>query len=125
MAWIVSFIIAYNPPTSSKGLPAAEEAPEDAVARYTSIASDLVYVVWDKSNPPVSHEPDARERTAAIMLGIMAKESQFRRDIDLNIGSKARGDNGASYCMMQINVGKGRTQAWNATKNRFAYRSDP
>jgi hypothetical protein len=33
-------------------------------------------------------------------------ESAFRRDVDLNIGPKARGDSGQSWCMMQIKLGR-------------------
>jgi hypothetical protein len=125
IAWLVAFITAVNPPGSRKWLPAAEETAEDASARYESIAEDLASIVWDRDNPPFFKGPFAREKTASVMLATMKFESQFRRDVDLNIGSKARGDGGDSYCLLQIDVGKGRTQAWNQTKHRFKYKGDP
>lgn len=124
IAWIVSFITAVNPAGSKKWLPAAEETSEEATARYESIATDLASVVWDRDNPPLFQGSLGREKSASVLLATMRFESQFRRDVDLNIGDKARGDGGDSYCMLQIDIGKGRTQAWNQTKHRFVYKGD-
>jgi hypothetical protein len=50
-------------------------------------------------------DDDSRIKTAAVMLGIINYESHFSRDVD--VGTR-KGDGGTSWCLAQINIGKGR-----------------
>lgn len=126
IAWLVSFMVALAPHRNYSGAyKAAQETPEDTDARYQSIANDITEVVWDPTNPPLFKGAHGRARSAAILLSVMRHESVFRRDVDFGEGEMSRGDGGKSWCLLQIEVGTGRSQAWNETKNRFAYPSDP
>lgn len=127
--WIVGIIISVAPPGVQHHLPKqkanepawianARETESEALERYNSIASDLVEVVFDEQVQPLFDGPNGRTHTAVLMLGIMKHESGFRKDVDKNIGPRARGDNGRSWCMLQMNIGKGRTQAWNFVQHR-------
>lgn len=118
VAWILSFITTAAPVGRPQPVP---ETPEETKARYEAIAWDLADVVYDPMNPSLFEGEDGRSKTAAVLLSIMKHESDFRRDVDLNLGSVSRGDRGRSWCMMQINIGKGQTKPWNYTKGRFAY----
>ena len=123
VAWIVAFIISVSPPGRNSYVPDARETREEAVARYESIARDIVTVVTEEE--PLFSGPTGRIRTASVIMSIMFFESGFRRDVDLGIGKLAKGDNGNSVCMMQLNIGKGRTFAWNTVKNRPSLPADP
>jgi hypothetical protein len=41
-----------------------------------------------------------------VILAASTFESSFRRDVDLGLGKLSRGDNGKSWCLNQINLGK-------------------
>ncbi len=125
IAWIVSFIIAVAPPSRPQFIPDAKETQEEALARYESIAHDVVDVVYSDPSPPLFTGPNGRAREVALVLAVMFHESGFRRDVDYGLGKVARGDSGRSYCLMQVQVGGGRTTSWNRVKNRFALPSDP
>jgi hypothetical protein len=85
----------------------ASEPPADVQARYERIARDLSAVVLDESEAPLFDGPDARARTAMLMLSVASFESSFRKTVDDGI---RRGDGGRSYCLMQIRVGQGVTR---------------
>ena len=137
LAWIVGIIISVSPPGIQPSLPKykvtektyiteSRESEQEALARYNSIAEDLVEVMYDPKTQPLFKDPDGRSHSLAVVLGIMKHESGgFRKDVDLAIGPRSRGDNGASWCMMQINIGKGRTQQWNFVQNREPRWGDP
>jgi hypothetical protein len=83
------------------------ESPETSQAHYESIARDLASVVWDESEQPLFDGPDARAETALLMLSIASFESSYQVKVD---DGNHRGDNGHSYCLMQIHVGDGKTR---------------
>jgi len=120
--WIVGFITKHAPPGRKTYNRAAQETKPEALKRYDSIANDLVEVVYSATNPPIFGGSHGRARTATVMLGIMLYESGFGKHVDYNLGKYARGDNGGSWCLMQMNVGKGRAWAnaggWNVKHNR-------
>jgi len=108
--WIVGFMSRHAPPGRTTYYVEAQETKEEAEKRYRSIAEDLVEVVYDPKNKPLFGGSKGRSRTISVMLGIMLYESGFGRNVDYGVGKFARGDNGRSWCLMQMNVGKGR--AW-------------
>ncbi len=121
----MSFIVVAAPVDRPQFIPEAKETSEEATARYQSIADDIASVVWNPQNPPLFKGPEGRAKTAAIMLGIMKFESGFRKDVDLGVGKQSRGDGGRSWCLMQINIGNGRTMPWNIKYQRLPTPNDP
>lgn len=122
IAWFVAFMMTMASPTRPQFTPAAKETPTEATIRYESIATDIATVLW--KNPPLYAGDMGRLKTASIIMGIMLHESSFRKDVDLNLGDFGRGDHGRSWCMMQIQIGNGRTPAWNTVKQRAALPGD-
>lgn len=118
-AWVKSFIVKNAPPGRKIWLPGAQETVEEGEVRYADIAKD---VVWRAYHPDTvslfKSTKSGRSRTLAVWLGIMLHESGFTKNVDKNIGKYARGDQGRSWCMMQLQIGKGRTLKWNFAKNR-------
>jgi hypothetical protein len=120
IAWIVSFMVAVAPPGRPTYIPEATETRDEAMTRYESIAQDIAEVVWDANEKPLFQGPNGRARTAALIMSVMLHESSFRKDVDTGIGKMARGDGGKSWCLMQMNIGSGKTIPWNTVKYRFA-----
>ena len=120
IAWILSFMVAAAAPGRATYITEATETKAEAQERYEAIAGDLAEVVWSPNEKPLFRGSDGRARTAAVLLSIMLHESAFRKDVDSGIGKHARGDSGRSWCMMQINIGTGKTLPWNKVKYRFA-----
>jgi len=118
---MVTLMLAIAAPYNSP-IPALAETPEETRARYESIATDVASVVYDEKESPMIQGIRGREASAAILLSIAFHESSFRKAVDKNIGPGGRGDHGDSWCLMQLNVGKGRTIPWHAKENRPAYR---
>jgi len=124
-AWILSFFVAFAPPGRKVPYKDAIETKEQSLARYESIAHDIVAVVYDPATKPLFRGPDGRARTVSVILSVMHHESSIMRHIDLNLGPYARGDGGRSWCMMQIKVGKGKTLPWNTKHDRPIRWNDP
>ena len=86
------------------------EGRDKALERYESIAKDIATVAMDEANDPLFAGGDGRQKTALLMASIASFESYYRADVD---SGKARGDNGKSWCLMQIQVGTGKTaEGW-------------
>jgi hypothetical protein len=83
------------------------ESSADVRARYEAIARDLSSVVLDESEAPLFDGPNARAKTAMLMLSVASFESAFRKAVDDGV---QRGDGGRSYCLMQMRVGTGVTR---------------
>lgn len=118
-AWMVGFMVAVAPPGRTTFYAEAQESREVALARYDSIAKDIVEVVFDPQTKPLFTGDQGRVRTATVVLSIMLHEGGFMRNADFGIGKFGRGDGGKSWCLMQINVGKGRTMSWNTKYDRL------
>lgn len=122
IAWILSFIVSVAPPGRTTYYPEAQETKVEATARYTSIANDIAEVVYDPNTKPLFGGKWGRARTVTVVLGIMLYESGFMKNVDYGVGKYARGDQGNSWCLMQMNVGNGRpwSQAggWNVRQDR-------
>jgi hypothetical protein len=124
--WIFEFLVKHAEPGRKLWYHNAQETREEAVDRYKSIAKDIVSVVWSPNFKPIFKDKDnGRSRTASVILGIMLHESGFRKDVDLNLGKHSKGDNGQSWCMMQLMIGKGNTIHWNFVKDRMYRNGDP
>lgn len=116
----MAFMLAKAPLDRPQPIP---EDPASGRARYEQIAKDVAEVV--RTEPSLYKGPDGKLRTTMVVLSTMLFESNFRYDVDYGIGPSAKGDQGRSVCMMQINVGNGRSIAWNTAQNRFAWPHDP
>lgn len=126
IAWIVSFMVASAPPGRKTYVPEAEETREQAMERYQDIAEDIVEVVYGPDREKsLFRGRYAQSRTVSVILSLMLHESGFRRDVDFGLGKLARGDQGNSWCLMQLNVGTGRTLPWNTKYDRLARPADP
>ena len=123
IVWMVAFMTQFSPPGGPTWVAEAKESKTEAEARYEDIAKDIQTVVSEEE--PLFKGAYGRIRTASVILSIMFHESGFRKDVDLGLGKLAKGDGGNSVCMMQLNIGKGRTFAWNTKKLRPALPADP
>jgi hypothetical protein len=111
-AWLVGVMMTTLPPGRAQP-PDAAETVEEGKARYGEIADALANVVLDPSEPSLWRGPSGRARTAALVLAVSYLESGWRKDVDLGQGKHARGDDGNSWCMMQMHVGRGTTlEGW-------------
>ena len=109
IAWMVTLMISIAPPYTSD-LKAAVETREEMIDRYESIATDIVSVVYDDNEKPLIGGTRGREASSMEVLSIAFFESRFRKTVDKNLGKYGRGDNGNSWCLMQLNIGKGKTK---------------
>lgn len=120
--WIVGFMVKHAPPGRKTYYVDAQETKDEALERYHSIARDIIEVVYNPETTPLFGGAYGRARTVTVILGIMLFESGFGRHVDFGVGKFARGDNGKSYCLMQMNVGQGRAWSnaggWNIKKDR-------
>ncbi|MDP9149657.1 MAG: hypothetical protein M3O36_06925 [Myxococcota bacterium] len=95
LAWVPARVHAPREPTG------------DVLVRYESIATDVASVAFDENEEPLFAGPAGRSETALLMLSIASYESTFQRVVD---DGTRLGDNGHSYCLMQIRVGGGETR---------------
>ena len=74
LAWIVGIIISVSPPGIQPSLPKykvneptyiteSRESEAEALARYNSIAEDLVEVMYDPQTQPLFKDPDGRSHS--------------------------------------------------------------
>lgn len=98
--WAVAVITTLTSSTKIERL--RTETEDQMHTRFESIGSDLEKVV--ESAAPIFPGDENRHRTASLMLAIAFYESGFIKSVDT--GSR-RGDQGRSYCIMQIQVGAG------------------
>jgi hypothetical protein len=133
--WAFDQMVAWSPPGHSFYPDAAEEE-QAGKTRYHEIVRDAMSVAYDPAEPPlfatrhwangkmeVSDDPIGRAKTLAVMLAIARSESGgYRRDVDFNIGKKARGDGGKSWCIMQIQLSK--PDASGKTSTRIGLKGD-
>lgn len=118
VAWVLAIVVALAPPGRKSYYPDAEETQQEAEVRLESVAQDVVEIVYDPDTDPLFEGPYGRARSTTLMLAIMLNESGFRKDVDFGLGKHARGDGGRSWCLMQLNIGKGPTLKWNYVQDR-------
>jgi len=110
LAWWLTVLSGWSPPDRPHHLPDAQESVAAAQDRYLSIAQDALSVALDPEEAPLFPGPRGRVLTAGLLLSVAMTESGFRRDVDLGVGPRARGDGGRSWCLMQVQAGAGRIQ---------------
>jgi hypothetical protein len=103
VAYLVAAMVGWVP----LHVHAPMESPDQAQARYESIARDVVSIAFDESEAPLFEGPDGRTQTALLMLSVASYESGYRKKVD---DGRRLGDGGRSYCLMQIRVGQGFTR---------------
>lgn len=103
--WVINKMVSMSPPGRSY-IKDAIESKEDGLLRYEEIADSAISVVYDENEKPIFRGEFGRARTLALLISVAWFESGFRKDVDLGVGELARGDNGKSWCMMQVNLGK-------------------
>jgi hypothetical protein len=108
VTYLVAAMVAWIPPRAQE-LRNPPEPRADALARYESIARDLATVVEDESESALFGGRDARTQTALVMLSIASFESAYTREVDFGIG-RGVGDQGNSWCLMQLRIGRGTTR---------------
>lgn len=109
VAWIFTILVTIAPPSqrANSYIEEAQETEADALARYESIATDIVLVAYDADEKPILNVgPYSRAHSAVMIATTYYYEGGFRKDIDYGHGEWARGDGGKSWCMGQINLGK-------------------
>jgi hypothetical protein len=119
--WVLNRMLSWNPPGRSL-IRDAKESGDDGKRRYEEISDAIISVVYDPKEPPIFSGKYGRARTLALVLSVAYFESGFRKDVDLGVGSLARGDNGQSWCMMQIMLG--RPGASGNTKTRISLKDN-
>lgn len=118
VAWMVGFMTKHAPPGRRTFYPEAQETKEEALERYNGIANAIVDVVFDPTRKPLFGGSNGRARSATVILALMLFESGFMKNVDFGVGKYGRGDAGKSWCLLQINIGTGRTLKWNTKHDR-------
>ncbi len=118
VAWMVGFMVKHAPPGRKTYYVEAQETKEAALERYHGIANAIVDVVYDPTRKPLFGGSNGRARSATVILALMLFESGFMKNVDFGIGKYGRGDAGKSWCLLQINIGGGRTLKWNTKHDR-------
>lgn len=105
--WILTVLLSIAPTAKYQ---TAQESEQVLKARYTSIAEDMASAI--QNSEPLFTGEDAELKTAALVSSIAFMESGFRKSVDQG---NLRGDNGRSWCLMQINLGNGRVKIGDET----------
>jgi hypothetical protein len=122
--WMVGFMTKHAPPGRRTFYPEAQETKEEALVRYNGIANAIVDVVYDPTRKPLFGGSTGRARSATVILALMLFESGFMKNVDFGAGKFGRGDGGRSWCLLQINIGAGRTLKWNTKYDRVPKMGD-
>jgi hypothetical protein len=105
VAYLVAAMVGWVPVYAQP-----QESRDEVMDRYESIARDAATVALDPDETPLFDGPDARAKTALLMLSIASFESGYRKRVD---DGRSRGDSGKSFCLMQIRVGTSAThEGW-------------
>lgn len=124
VAWMVGFMVRNAPPGRQTFYAEAQETKEEALERYNGIANAIIDVVYAPDTKPLFAGSNGRSRTASVILAIMLYESGFMKNVDFGTGKLGRGDGGRSYCLLQLQVGGGKTIKWNKKYDRLPKAGD-
>lgn len=102
VSWLVSLMISWTPNQLAN-------MNDNITEKYKVIAEDAALVAYDPGERSMfPSQQKGRAMTAVVMLKTAMEESGYF-DEAVMLGTK-RGDHGRSWCMMQINIGKGKTR---------------
>lgn len=110
-SWIFSVLLSIVPANSYSTMHESENKMKE---RYASIADDM-YAAIHESKPLFNGE-NAEMKEAALITSIAYFESGFNKNVD---SGKIRGDNGNSWCLMQINIGKNKVPVGDAEMQQW------
>lgn len=102
VAWLHALMLWTLPPERIVpfiSIEARKETVAERSARYESIASDVIAVVFDPAEAPLFAGDDGRAKTAATVLGLTRYESDWHLDVDNGV---TRGDHKRSWCIGQV-----------------------
>jgi hypothetical protein len=106
VSYLITAMLAWSPVADHNYY----EPRDETLARYEGIARTIARVAMDPAEAPLFGGPDGRAETGLFVSSIAYYESGgFRRDVELGTGKHARGDSGRSWCLMQVNIGGGKT----------------
>lgn len=108
--WMMSVMLALSPLDKQSDSREYESSYEKEL-RLESIAWDITSVVYDDNEKPLFPGADGREKSAVFVATWAAHESGgFAKAID---EGRRKGDNGSSWCIMQLHIGAGKTaEGW-------------
>lgn len=132
-ASVVAYLLAYmeafapNPERVYKSFPTARESAEERATRFRSMAEDAAAVAMDENNPNLYPEAGeiGRVHSALVLIAISRYESNYRKDIDKGIPPFGLGDNGRSFCSMQIMMHRGQTRPYDPVSRAFVAKPGP
>jgi hypothetical protein len=96
VAWLVSAILSWTP---------MEGKSQERIDQLTSIAEDIVDVVYDEK--PAFHGPHALAHTALLLASIGSLETRFISRIQRGECKHGECDGGQAYCYLQIHTNAG------------------
>lgn len=111
IGWILAVMNALAAPaTGVKATSYGQETVQERESRYSEIATAIYDVAFDDTEAPLYKGKTGRFRTAALIAAVASRESGFHKDVDFGTGKRGVGDHGSSFCMMQMHIGKGKTE---------------
>jgi len=104
--WLTSIVLALYP--AAKVHPDDEILQQEYIQHVNEVVKDIYEIVYDPKHTAWFGGKWGRAQEAALATIIAAEESGGF-DPEVESGRK-RGDQGSSWCLMAINIGKGKTR---------------
>lgn len=107
--WLASLVLMMYPP--NKMHPNDLDKQEEYKTHVNEVVKDIQEIIYDPNHKSWFGGRWGRAQEAALTTIIAAEESGgFNPDVE---SGKVRGDSGASWCLMAMNIGRGRTsEGW-------------
>ena len=111
--WLASIILSNFTPERMH--PNNEELQQAHIEYVNEVVKDIQIIIYDPLYTPWFGGKWGRAQDAALVAIISSEESGgYRPKV---VTGKKRGDNGSSWCMMSLNIGKGKTpQGWTGSE---------
>lgn len=107
VAWVVSMMMTWAPP--HKLYPGNETMQQAHAATYEEKARDAIAVIYTKENTTIFGGRWGRAMDLALLMKIAASEHAYIE----TVGGIPEIRGGRSWCLMSLNIGKGRTiEGW-------------
>lgn len=109
VAWLMTLVFMTHP--ANKVHPGDEAKQAEYVQHVREVVTDIQQIVYEPQQVSWFGGPYGRAYEAALVT-IISSEESGGYNLDVESG-KRRGDSGSSWCIMAINVGKGKTaEGW-------------